>query len=299
MNAIPSCAACRNQNGLITLAGADSARAELCSCLSPCPRCKGAGEALEVDADGYKVWRRCPLCSSARKNLRFFNEANLPPRYHGAQVNNYRNLGGNQGELKDMMRHYVMGFKKEPRGILLIGKPGVGKTHLLCALVRVFTLRDGIPCRFIEFTRLLSRIKAGYSAGRSEEQIIGQLARVPVLAIDDMGKGVGSDWEMTILDALISRRYDARRPVLVTTNYELREPLNAGQSARGTGFASSAEPRPLTAGRTSRERNRAQRSRINESLEDRVGARVASRLGEMCDVRDIKGPDYRQMNFKG
>ena len=36
------------------------------------------------------------------------------------------------------------------------------------------------------------------------------------------------------------------------------------------------------------------RTRMTESLEERVGARVASRLGEMCQVLVIEAQDYRK-----
>jgi len=203
-------------------------------------------------------------------------------------------MEANHAAVRAFMIDYLQHFKNDPRGILLMGDPGVGKTHLLVATVRALTLMYGLRCRFVEFSQLLTEIKVGYQSGQTEEQIIGPLVRIPILAIDDMGKGVGSEWEMVILDALISRRYNAKRPVLVTTNYYLKDPLNALQPPTRRRPKPSAEPEPISRGRTSRDRVRAARARLVESLEERVGARVASRLGEMCYAQEIEGSDFRK-----
>ena len=72
---------------------------------------------------------------------------------------------------------------------MLHGDVGRGKTHLMVAMIRELIFRHGIPCRFIEFSRLLSMLKEGYSSGRSDAPLLSDLSEIPVLAIDELGKG--------------------------------------------------------------------------------------------------------------
>ena len=154
---------------------------------------------------------------------------------------------------------------QKSKGLLLVGGSGTGKTHLMCGLLNYLTLQRGIGCRFVDFFHLTARIRATYDNSRSESEqdILGPLAEVPVLAIDELGKGQGTPWELGIVDQLISRRYNAGRIVLATTNYE----PEAWQPQTG--------------------------KKIDQSLEDRVGRRILSRMTEMCDVVEVRGPDFR------
>ena len=53
------------------------------------------------------------------------------------------------------------------------------------------------------------------------QAIIGPLSEVDVLAIDELGKGRGSPFELDTMDELIARRYNAGRTTLFATNYSL------------------------------------------------------------------------------
>ena len=67
-------------------------------------------------------------------------------------------------------------------------------------------------------------------------------------------------------------RYNAGRLVLATSNYY---PARLLESAKATKLKRSAE-------------------QLNMSIEERVGARIYSRLSETCDVEVVEGTDYRQ-----
>lgn len=283
--------------GVVTVAGRDRAEAQLCpDCTASCEACGGRGERLTTDDGGYQVMQRCGGCTSARRRAALFDAAGLPPRYHDRTLGSFRprDPAGHQQRLKEHLLAYIKGFDLRARGLLLIGDPGTGKTHLLAALVRAATLIHGLPARFIDYADLIDLIKSGFGSGRTEKDITAPLVSVPILVVDDLGKAYSTDWEHSVLDGLISRRYNVRRPLWVSTNFHLRDVLDAGRpAAQQVRAQPQRAPSTLISGRTTRERRRAQQALVKESLEERVGPRVTSRLAELCEVHLVQGPDAR------
>jgi len=96
-----------------------------------------------------------------------------------------------------------------------------------------------------------------------------------VLAIDEIGKGRGTPFEMDTLDELIARRYNAGRTTLFATNLSL-----AGETPRA-GLTDPVEFERTSQG----------------LLRVRVGERIYSRLHEMCHALEFpanKVKDHRK-----
>jgi len=251
--------------------GHEQAVAEVCRCKLPCPECQGAHFVFE-EQDGYDVAVPCG-CQGLVSRVHLFNEALIPAGYGEKTVPGFVDQGGgNQGEIKIKLARYYSQFELETsRGLVLAGDTGVGKTHLVCGLLHYFTLELGIRCRFVDFFALTRRIRSTFDKGDEESQasLMRPLVEVPILVIDELGKGRGTgtatDWEMSVLDQLISRRYNAGRIVIATTNLKPERWLSSSKAKQGK----------------------------DVSLEERVGRRVYSRLAEMCDFHLVSGPDFR------
>lgn len=237
--------------------------ADPCHCLAPvCPACDDS--RLVSMAGGFVP---CDCARVARRG-RWFDAARLPGRYAHAT------LAGAEGLHAELLRAWVDGWRPveeggDGRGILLHGNVGTGKTHLVVGAARALVLHHGAQVRFVEFTHLVSDLKASFDRGEGATGLLEPLARVDILVIDELGKGRLTEFEDTLVDELISRRYNAGLPLLATTNY-------APGRATGRRTANNADPSTLP------------------SLADRLGERVYSRLREMCDFHPIAGPDLRE-----
>src|SRR6185503_6122856 len=144
--------------------------------------------------------------------------------------------------------------------ILFMGSCGVGKTHLSVAILRGL-LDKGVRCLFYDFGALLKQIQASYNANTqmSELEILAPVIDTEVLVLDELGASRPTEWVRDTMLQIIRARYNDRRMTIFTSNY----------MDEGCGGES-------------------------ETLEDRIGVRLRSRLYQMCQTVVIEGEDYRQ-----
>lgn len=257
----------------------------------PCEDCDGDGRQV-YEREGAVFVRPCS-CRRSLEACARFNAARIPRRLAEKTFESFElpapgdRFGSPRAaaaaahkRVLDFVESY--GTPEGRLGFVLMGSVGTGKSHLLAATLRVLTLQRAVDCRYVEFFHLLSELKEGYSSGKSEMEVIAPLCEVDVLAIDELGKGRGTEWEMYILDEIISRRYNADRSTLFATNYtnDPQTSLRSKLPAAGTGYA-------RTSGRAFSEQV------VAETLAERIGERIYSRLHEMCDFIPCNGPDFR------
>lgn len=271
----PVCATC---NGLrhVRAPAQDHARVMRCpSCFTTCTRCGGTGAIFTPNGFGSWDSSPCDACSPTDRKIQLFNDAGIPRRYEEATFRSFE--VGHDASLSrahTWLRRWAAEMRVGDRGILLSGSVGSGKTFLMAATLRNLTLLRSIPTRFVEFTHLLSEIRSGYDEGRNEADIIEHLVDIPVLCIDELGKGLKTEWQIAILDELISKRYNRSVTTLFTTNFPIDGRQVEGRSRGADDFRVA-------------------------TLEERIGARMFSRLYEMTDLMTITAPDYRRRSRPG
>jgi DNA replication protein DnaC len=106
-------------------------------------------------------------------------------------------------------------FLSRRENVLVFGKPGAGKTHVLCALGEQLVSR-GRSVLFATCSLLVQDLLAAKRDLRLE-RFIRKLAGFEALVIDDLGYVQQSREEMEVLFTLLAERYE-RGSVLLTSN---------------------------------------------------------------------------------
>ena len=267
--AAPECRICLRA-GYVTRRGPRWAAASVCDCRTPCPICDGRHRVIRREENGRTYVADC-VCRGLTRRVALFNAAQLPAAYHNKSLDGFRCETRAQELLVHHLRHYQEHGRPGHRGILLAGNPGVGKTHLLCALLSHLSLEMGLSCRYVDVFQLLEDLRATFDHGGGSSQLMDETMTVPILGLDELGKARTTGWQLEVLDQIISRRYNSGLTTVVTTNYALPD---AGVEPR----AKETDWSGLVS---------------KETLVDRIGVRIYSRLREMCRIFVLDGGDHR------
>ncbi len=222
-----------------------------------CTRCGGSGwEKIEA-TDSV---RRCSCLDSARID-RLLCDARIPKRYEHCDLESYLPNDVSQKKAKLDVQRFLEKYPLIDVGLLFLGNCGVGKTHLAVSLLRQVILQKGDTGIFYDFRDLLREIQGSWNsvAQASELEVLRPVLSANVLVLDELGANKPTEWVRDTIAHIINCRYNDKKLTIFTSNY----PDTAGQPGE-------------------------------ETLTDRIGARLRSRLYEMCKVIEVRGKDFRR-----
>lgn len=279
-----------------------------------CPHCQGSGwkvverttkgaQALSEDRPGAArvgepklVWAIPCDCTADDRVGRALARARVPDRYRHCDFENFETDNEIDGVSREQLKVWsqslsqarllvkrfaeefipLRGEESQP-GLLLMGNCGAGKTHLAVSALKEIVLR-GHSGILYDYRELLKEIQDSYNSEShaTEMTVLEPVLKADFFVLDDLGSSKPSVWALETVGHILNTRYNENRVTLITTNFRDSEEL--------AGASPSSAPRATSI----------RASAMEESLSERVGKRIRSRLYEMCRTVEISAPDYRK-----
>jgi DNA replication protein DnaC len=251
--------------------------------LDDCPLCDGTGLRMEVrpgtTASGKPAKLRVAVpceCRTEQRAAHGLLRARIPKRYEHCTLESYEiEFEGANSSLigaRATAQQFVDGYPIQTygMGVLLTGSIGVGKTHLATGMLNAVMQQKGATGLFCDYRDLLKQIQHSYNpqTAVTEMDVLQPVFDAEVLVLDELGASKPTEWVWDTVAHILNTRYNDKRTTILTTNFA-NSPAGAQQSTVARAVA-------------------------QETLGDRIGDRMRSRLLEMCVVVEMRGKDYRE-----
>jgi DNA replication protein DnaC len=247
--------------------------------MSECAICGGVGLVRVVNAQGQWVSRACE-CQERERTERRLAATHIPERYRQYTLDGYDpSFHGADSSLAKAhltARKFVEAYPVDTggKGLLFTGSIGVGKTHLAVGVLRRLVQERGVRGLFCDYRELLKSIQNSYNpqVHTTELELLKPVFAAEVLVLDDLGAQKPNEWVWDTVALILNTRYNDNQTTIITTNYP--------DLPAGAGFKT--------------DKGGSKQARSEDTLGDRIGDRMRSRLAEMCVRVEMTGEDFRQ-----
>ena len=234
-----------------------------------CTSCNGSGWKPVVRRDVTRV-ERCD-CFLRAKSEQLIRLSEIPERHRKCEFSNYyTNDSQSLAAAKMTVQHWAEQYPMDSSGLILIGPSGVGKTHLIVAAIKILALK-GVRSLYCYYGDLLKKIQNSYNPQSqiTELDVLRPIFDADVLVLDDLGAVKPTEWVWDAVSIILNTRYNDNRTTLITSNFKDGPAAKPGTTSLQ--FATRMD-----------------------TLGDRIGERMRSRLFEMCRHIPVDGKDYRE-----
>lgn len=157
------------------------------------------------------------------RDLAARRKAGIPPRFQGKTLDTYDAVHDKQQMALAACKKLVatMQAKQPPPNLILIGRPGTGKSHLCCGMV--LELYRTHRVRRVDLPDLIREIRATWhkDSEHSEDYVLEFYGTLDLLIIEEVGTGAGTDDERARIFQVVNRRYEAMLPTVIVSNLDL------------------------------------------------------------------------------
>lgn len=213
--------------------------------VSECPKCLEERETIELE--------------SVRKSehdaiIRQYKESNIEAEYWDKTLDDYQPVTASQKAALDSVKKMIENHSGK---VILLGSNGVGKSMLGSCAVKE------LGGKILSMYEISTMIRQSYTnrAEKTELEIVQDLANIPFLVIDELGRTKGSEAELNWLSYVLDKRHVRNKPFMLLSNTHLMSKCpNKGCSM---------------------------------CFENYINNDILSRLRQNSKLINVDGPDYR------
>lgn len=196
-----------------------------------------------------EVWVECE-CVRAKRINSLMASSHITDEFKQMTFGNFDAAHKPQSiqKMKEIAMAYVTEFRKirstRTNSIALLGQPGIGKTHLLCAVANNFIQKWLVPVHYFPYVEGMEDLKSSFNDGEVALAVkMERLKNVDVLFIDDLFKPVSkmdkgervsvpraTEWQVERMFEIINYRYLNNKPVLISSELDFIQMLTIDEA---------------------------------------------------------------------
>ena len=162
-----------------------------------------------------KEWDRVAKAQQEKELLQHYKNCNIEPEFYGKKLSDFKANSPSQIETLNAVQELIDG---KINTLVLLGGYGTGKTMLGSILADMF---DGKIYTMYEISTMI-RQSYTIKAEKTELEIVNELASVPLLVFDEVGRTNSSSFNMNWLSYVFDKRHTRKLKTVFLGNGHLR-----------------------------------------------------------------------------